>query len=174
MTNPDHSIVWQYGLFNRLSSLQVHAILQQRQKVFVLEQQCLYPDIDNTDLLAGHLIGWLEHGKADLEIAGYLRIMAPGVCYPEVSVGRVLIVEKMRGNGMGLELMNRALTVIAEIYPNVNIRISAQHYLEKFYTGLGFVTLSDAYDEDGIPHIDMLLDAGQLRKNSFAVTTQIL
>ena len=174
MTKSDSSITWQYGLFDQLSSSQVHAILQQRQTIFILEQQCFYPDIDNTDLVAGHLVGWSHSIEANLEVAGYLRIMAPGVCYPEVSVGRVLVSEKMRGGGLGLELMNRGLAVAAEIFPQSNIRISAQHYLEEFYHSLGFTTLSGVYDEDGIPHIDMMLNPAHIDLKTFDVLTQIL
>jgi len=174
MTNGDRLIAWQYGSFEQFSGLQVHAILEQRQKVFILEQQCFYPDIDVTDTLAGHLVGWIQNSEASPELAGYLRIMAPGVNYPEVSIGRVLVSEKMRGDGLGHELMNRGLSIAVELFPGSSIRISAQHYLEKFYTGLGFVTFSDVYDEDGIPHIDMTLNATKLQKKSFDITTQVL
>lgn len=145
-------IHWHYKAFKELSVDELYAILELRQAVFVIEQQCIYPDIDNADQLATHLFAIDEQHQ---NLCAYLRIMAPGVKFAAASIGRVLTLETARGSGLGRQLMERAITIVEQEYPNHTIKISAQVYLEQFYQTLNFKTVSKPYDEDGIMHIDM-------------------
>ncbi|WP_346836816.1 GNAT family N-acetyltransferase [Microbulbifer sp. SAOS-129_SWC] len=146
---------WQWAEFSELSAQQLYAILRERQEVFTVEQDCAYQDADDKDPCAWHLIGWSD---ADSEqVLAYLRVVFPGKKYAEPSIGRVLTSAATRGTGIGRELMRRALREIARAYPHTAVRISAQQYLESFYREFGFERVSAPYDEDGIPHIEMLL-----------------
>lgn len=148
-------IEWQWCSFHELTNLELYEVLAQRQKVFVLEQQCLYGDIDGLDVDAHHLLGWRTvDGKR--ELAAYLRCLAPGAKYDEMSLGRVLTTMAARGSGAGRELLARGIEYAERQYPGHRIRIGAQQYLEKFYQDFGFKTISEPYDDDGIMHIDML------------------
>lgn len=144
-------IKWDWKSFAELSAEEVYTILCVRQKVFVLEQECLYLDADGKDRKSFHLMGM--SGK---ELVAYARIVEPGVSYPEVSIGRILSSESARGTGAGMGLMNQALTRIEEEFGKVPIRISAQSYLEKFYKKFGFEPTGKEYLEDEIPHMEML------------------
>jgi ElaA protein len=148
-------IEWQRSSFAELTSAQLYEVLAQRQQVFILEQTCLYPDMDGLDLEAHHLLGWrIENGKR--ELAAYLRILAPGAKYTEMSIGRVLTTPAARGSGAGRELLARGIEYAEHLHPGHRIKIGAQAYLEQFYQSFGFCTISEPYDEDGIMHIDML------------------
>ncbi len=141
-------------MWSRLRELapeQVHAVFEARQAVFVLEQTCLYPDIDELDLESWHLLG----SKAGA-LCAYLRVVPPGKKYEEPSIGRVLTVSSARAKGYGQALMREGILRTEQRYPNAGIRISAQCYLQRFYEHLGFVTVGDPYDEDGIAHQEML------------------
>jgi ElaA protein len=130
-------------------------MLAQRQNVFVLEQKCLYPDLDGYDQDAWHLLGWrVIDGRRQL--AASLRVIAPGVKYPEMSLGRVLSTSIARGTGIGRELLAEGIARAEQLYPGHRIRIGAQQYLEAFYGSFGFRTVSEPYDEDGIMHVEML------------------
>ena len=130
-------------------------MLAQRQQVFVLEQTCLYPDIDGYDLDAHHLLGWRDIGGRRVLVA-YLRCLAPGAKYDEMSLGRILTTNDVRGSGVGRELVAHGIQYAERLHPGHRIRIGAQQRLEKFYQDFGFETVSAPYDEDGILHIDML------------------
>jgi len=146
---------WQWSAFDDLSVADLYQVLQQRQQVFILEQSCFYNDFDGLDQGAHHLLGWrTADGKR--ELAAYLRVLAPGAKYTEMSIGRVLTSAGARGSGIGRELLARGIAHAQRAHPGHRIRIGAQRYLERFYTGFGFVTFSEPYDEDGIMHIDML------------------
>jgi ElaA protein len=148
-------IEWQRSSFAELTPAQLYEVLAQRQQVFILEQTCLYPDMDGLDLEAHHLLGWrIENGKR--ELAAYLRILAPGAKYTEMSIGRVLTTPAARGSGAGRELLARGIEYAEHLHPGHRIKIGAQAYLEQFYQSFGFRTISEPYDEDGIMHIDML------------------
>lgn len=149
-------IYWQLQHFNDLTALQLHSIYAARQAVFIVEQNCPYQDADALDPVCHHLAGWLRDG-ANSELAAYLRIVPPGLKYDEPAIGRVITAQAVRGMGLGCELMRQGVEQVALLYPNQGIRISAQHYLEAFYHSFGFATVSDIYDEDGIPHIEMAL-----------------
>ena len=128
--------------------MQLYKILAMRQRVFVVEQNCAYLDADGVDHVSRHL--WAE--AADGAVRAYVRIVPAGIKFAELSIGRVITAPEARGTGLGKELMQRAIAASG----NVTIRIGAQAHLEKFYGELGFVRASDVYDEDGIPHIEML------------------
>lgn len=145
---------WHWQTFAQLSAAEVYEILALRQQVFVLEQRCLYADIDHKDQQCFHLSGW-----QDGNLQGYLRVVPPGLAYAEVALGRILTAESVRGTGLGKQLLLRALDEVSLLYPGQSVRISAQLYLQKFYVGFGFKTVSEPYDEDGIPHIEMLLNS---------------
>jgi len=154
MTTPS-LIDWQFSRFAELSPFDLYDVLAQRQNVFILEQTCLYPDIDGLDLDAHHLLGWRTvDGKRVL--AAYLRVLAPGAKYHEMSLGRVVTTSAARGSGAGRALLEQGIAHAEALYPGHRIRIGAQQYLERFYQGFGFQTVSAPYDEDGIMHIDML------------------
>lgn len=145
------NIDWQWRRYSELTSLQIYEIFAARQAVFIVEQACPYPDIDSKDLKALHLAGW----SGD-QLAAYLRLLAPGVSYPEhPSLGRIITTKIARGSGIGRELVARGLEKIRELYPTHPTRIGAQAHLHKFYESFGFVQSSEPYDEDGIMHIEM-------------------
>ena len=134
-----------------------HSILRLRIDVFVVEQDCPYPELDAKDLSSIQVYAF----KTDEDIAlgaaaaACIRICAPGVSYLEPSIGRVATRLDCRKMGLGIDIMKRAIGVCESAYPGQGIRISAQCYLEKFYFDLGFVTAGETYLEDNIPHIQM-------------------
>lgn len=146
---------WQWSSFKELDIDSLYVLLARRQQVFILEQRCLYPDIDVLDQHAYHLLGWQMHDGVRTLVA-YLRCVEPGVKYPEPSLGRVLTVDAVRGSGLGKALLERGIRHCEQQYPGRRIRISAQLYLQRFYTGFGFRACSEPYDEDGIAHVEML------------------
>ncbi|GAB6107351.1 GNAT family N-acetyltransferase [Fusibacter bizertensis] len=144
---------WFAKAFNELDIYTFYKIAELRINVFILEQTCLYPELDNKDQNALHL-----YAEDDQNVVkAYLRILPPGISYDEVSIGRVVVSPTARGTKLGRELMARALKQIASVYGNVNVRISAQAYLKEFYSSFGFSQVSDIYLEDDIPHMEMLL-----------------
>jgi ElaA protein len=148
------ALQWHDRAFGDLTVAELYAIVRLRQRVFVVEQTCVYLDADGIDPVCRHL--WAEDGA----IAAYLRIVPPGASYPEVSIGRVITAPEARGTGLGRELMQRGLAAVRAHHGDVAIRIGAQAHLEKFYADFGFTRISDVYDEDGIPHVYMLRAPG--------------
>jgi ElaA protein len=146
---------WQFSRLPDLSANDLYAALAARQVVFAVEQQCAYLDADGLDLDAWHLLGWAGDGPGRA-LAGYLRILAPGARYAEPAIGRVLTTPAFRGTGLGRVLMEEGLARAARLFPGAPIRIAAQQRLEAFYASLGFRTVSAPFDEDGIPHVEML------------------
>mgnify|MGYP003365153548 CR=1 FL=1 len=146
-------ITWQWAAFDELDAATLCAVLAARQDVFVLEQQCLYADIDGKDQRAFHLIGREEETQ---QLVAYLRCFAPGDHYSEAALGRVLTVQSARGRGIGKQLMAEGIRLVAQNLPGSAIRISAQEHLEHFYAEFGFRRDSASYLEDGIPHLAML------------------
>jgi ElaA protein len=141
---------WFCKAFDALTVHELYAIVALRERVFVVEQRCAYLDADGADLVSRHL--WMQGGG---DICAYLRIVPAGVKFPEVSIGRVITAPEARGTGLGRELMRRGIAACG----GVPIRLGAQAHLERFYTELGFARCSDVYDEDGIPHVEMLRPA---------------
>ncbi len=146
------AIRWTFQKFDTLSVNELYAILQLRNEVFSVEQQCVYQDADNKDQKAVHLCGW-EHGA----LVAYCRLLPAGVSYVHPSIGRVVTASHARGKGYGKLLMEKAIWHCGEIFSDPLIVISAQAYLEKFYSDFGFRPTGDAYLEDGIPHLEMQL-----------------
>lgn len=150
------SLIWRWYTFSEFDTPTLFQYLRLRQQVFVVEQVCAYPDIDDLDLVSTHLLGW--SGDA---LVACLRLVPPGLKYAEPSLGRVIAVPEQRGTGLGYQLIATGLNGAAEQYPAMNNRIGAQAHLQSFYARHGFVTVSDEYDEDGILHVDMLWRADQ-------------
>jgi ElaA protein len=146
---------WHWLTFEQLGSANLYAALALRQEVFILEQTCLYPDIDGYDPAALHLLGW-HTVNGQRRLAACLRCLAPGAKYTEMSLGRVVTAPWARGTGIGRELVAQGVERAVAQFPGHAIRIGAQAHLERFYQSFGFVTVSAPYDEDGIQHIDML------------------
>ncbi len=150
-------VEWQWSLFDELSTRDLYDILKIRQAVFVVEQNCAYQDLDDVDQHAWHLLG--KQGTAPKLLVAYLRLVYPDMNYPEPAIGRVLTLASKRGQGLGKALTKEALAQAARKYPGQPIRISAQLHLSNFYQEFGFEIVSEPYDEDGIPHIEMLRPA---------------
>lgn len=143
--------------FCELTVEQLYEILKLRSAVFVIEQNCVYQDMDDKDLNAYHVFLKNEDG-----IQAYLRVLDRGVSYKEVSIGRVLT--KRRGIGAGKQLMIAGIEVAQKYFRAKKIRISAQQYAKGFYETVGFRQVSEPYLEDGIPHIQMLFDINSIKK----------
>lgn len=143
-------IEWQWCELSSLTTPQWYAVIAAREAVFVVEQNCVYQELDGWDLRAIHLVGW-----DGADVAAYLRCFAPGIKWPEAALGRILTTLRFRGSGLGRELVARGLARIDEQYRSA-VRISAQSHLERFYGSFGFVKDSQEYLEDGIPHIEMV------------------
>ena len=139
--------------FNELSVTELYAILKLRNEVFVVEQNCPYQDADNKDLVCHHLMLFNDN-----ELMAYARLVPAGLSFPELSIGRVVTSPKTRGTGAGRILMNLAIDHCHRIFGKGNIQIGAQFYIKNFYASLGFKEVGQPYDEDGIPHIDMILN----------------
>lgn len=138
-----------------LSAVEMHEILALRQNIFIVEQTCLYQDADEMDYHALHLTGRLvDSGR----IITYLRLCPPGTRFAQVSIGRLLCDRENRGKGLAQHAMQMAIVKSEECYPRQGIKISAQYHLLDFYRRFGFRPEGDQYDEDGIPHIAMLLE----------------
>ena len=153
-SSPSPSLRWQCLRFNALSTTQLYALLQLRSDVFVVEQQCAYPELDGKDTLPGvlHLLG-----STDTDVlAAYLRVLPPGVSYPEPSIGRVVIAASQRGRGVAHALLRKGLRVVQQHWPASAVQLGAQAHLQALYATHGFTPSSTPYLEDGIPHIDML------------------
>ena len=153
------ALIWRAAHFTELTVDELYALLQARAAVFVVEQQCIYQDIDGIDRQAHHILGWRQTAT-ERELVAYCRLVAPGVKYAEPSIGRVITTAAGRGQGFGKALMQQALTLHEELYPGQGNRISAQQYLERFYRAFGYRMVSEPYDEDGLPHVEMLREGG--------------
>jgi ElaA protein len=146
---------WQWSRFNQLSLDDLYAVVRLREAVFIIEQNCPYPDADGRDPRAWHLLGWKKYG-GDRKLVAYARVFEPGIRYEEASVGRVVTAPEVRGTGLGKMLMAEALRRIESLVPDQPVKIAAQRRLENFYLGFGFRTISAPYEEDGIIHVDMI------------------
>ena len=143
---------WNIKPFDQLTTQELYAILRLRSEVFVVEQNCVFLDMDNKDHHCRHLMGW--NGPL---LAAYSRIVPAGISYGESSIGRIVTSPAARGSGIGRELLIRSIDHIYTLYGKHDIRIGAQCYLKKFYESFGFVQKGEIYLEDGIEHIEMLL-----------------
>ena len=145
---------WQIKHYRDLTLNEFHDIIALRLNAFVVEQNCPYLDLDGKDKKAYHLI--CRDGKGD--IVATARILPPGIAYSNVAVGRVVTSESIRGNGVGHELMEKAMDFCLLEFGNEPIRISAQKHLENYYGKHKFLTTGKEYLEDGIPHVEMLFE----------------
>jgi ElaA protein len=149
---------WQVKTFKQLTLDELYDALKLRIDVFVVEQTCFYPDLDDLDRHpeTRHIFLYSQQG----EMIAYARILAKGVCYQAYpAIGRVIIAEQARGKGIAHQLIQKSLAVCSDFFPNQSIKISAQEHLEKFYHSHGFNKCSEMYLEDGIPHISMIKTA---------------
>jgi ElaA protein len=153
--NQPLEIHWRWLGWSALSLDRLYALLRLRTQVFVVEQQCVFQDMDGLDAASVHLCGF----NALDELLAYARVLPPGLKYAEASIGRVLVPESLRGLGLGQRLMREALDGTMQRFPKAPIRIGAQQRLERFYQAFGFVTLGEPYLEDGIWHVEMLRGA---------------
>jgi len=142
---------WEFKLFNELTISELYDILQLRAEIFVVEQDCVYNDLDGLDKMAVH-----HFLKKNGEIVAYSRLLKPGTRFAEFSIGRVVVKQAERRTGLGIEMMEAAKSYIIDEMGATKIKISAQSYLQKFYENLGFEIVTDMYLEDGIPHFGML------------------
>ena len=137
--------------FDELSKLELYEVLSFRQSIFVVEQKSWYQDLDGLDKISDHLLL-----KKDEQLVGYLRLTPPGIKYKTPSIGRIAVIENLRGLSIGSRLVDEGLKRSLENYMTDKSTISAQEYLIKFYEGHGFKVNGEVYDEDGIPHIQMI------------------
>ena len=149
---------WQWSRLPELTAHELYAALAARQQVFTVEQHCAFQDADGHDAYAWHLLAWTDD-RATPVLAAYLRVLDPGRKYVEPSIGRVLTVPPHRKIGLGRVLMVEGLARTGRAWPRRPVRIAAQQRLEAFYAEFGFRSVSAPYEEDGILHVDMLVDA---------------
>ncbi len=137
--------------FKELSIDELYSILKLRSEVFVVEQDCVYQDIDEKDKKAFHVLGLIND-----DIVAYARIFKPGDYFEEAAIGRVVVDKKHRGFGYANEIMKFSILAAEDLFNQSKIKVSAQTYLKKFYNNLGFKQVGEEYLEDGIPHIAMV------------------
>ena len=145
--------LWQALPFHALSLQQLHDLLRLRADVFVVEQQCVYPDVDGRDPEALHLLGLTDAGL----LVAYARII-PSPLEKQVRIGRVVVLPSARGLGLAHRIMQEAGRVIEERFRDHRAVLSAQAHLQGLYAAHGFRTVSAVYELDGIPHVDMTRD----------------
>ncbi len=143
-------INWKIKQFSDLTPYELYEIIKLRLKVFSIEQNCIYQDLDDKDFYSQHLLGFV-----DGELAAYTRLIKPGIAYKEASIGRVVVDIKYRKHGLGKELMRTSVEVCGRLFGGP-IKIGAEFYLKKFYEGYGFIEIGDKYIECNIEHIEMI------------------
>ncbi len=148
----NHTIQWVTKSFANLTNVELYEMLRLRSEVFVVEQNCVYLDIDNNDQKAHHTLGWIGN-----ELVASTRLFDKNIMYDHYqSIGRVISAQKYRGIGAGKELMNYSIKECERLFGKGPIKIGAQFYLKKFYSDLGFEQTGEIYLEDGIEHIPMI------------------
>jgi ElaA protein len=147
------NVYWYLKHFRDLTTTELYQILQLRNEVFIVEQNCPFQDLDDKDFYSFHFMGFDTDTQ---KIVAYTRLLPPGISYSEASVGRVVTSPIARGSGIGKVLMQKSLDTLEEMFASANIRIGAQLYLKNFYESFGFQQDSEVYLEDGIEHILMI------------------
>ncbi len=147
-------MAWRWVEFDEMSAGELYEALRLRQDVFIIEQECIYPELDGVDQASLHL---LVRGD-DRALVGTLRVVPPGARYEEPSIGRIVVRADARGAGLARRMMAEAVAKCRALYPGRTIKIQAQQYLEGFYGSMGFRTITEPYDEAGIMHVDMVLE----------------
>lgn len=143
---------FQIQTFEQLSNRHLYDILRVRSEVFVVEQKCVFLDLDNHDQSCHHVMGL----NGQMDVMAYARIAPPGIIYTEASIGRVVTSPLYRGRGMGKMLMDYSIQECGRLFPGQPIKIMGQLYLEKFYQSYGFQTISEPFEEDEILHVYMI------------------
>ena len=151
-------MIWTLKTFKELTIDELHDIIQLRINVFVVEQNCPYPELDGKDRSAYHYFGQNNEGR----IVAYTRIFGSGDYYEQPAVGRVVVDSKHRGDGTGYALMRGTIEKMKDLFGDLEIKIGAQKYLVQFYEKLGFTNTGEEYIEDGIPHVYMIRRPGLL------------
>lgn len=148
---------WRWTTFDDLTGRDVYTMLAARSAVFVIEQNCLYGDIDGLDMDAWHLLAYGPAGAGGKRapLAGYLRVLLPDSDDTDIRIGRVLTTAGFRGIGLGNAMLERSLAHIRAQWPGTPIRLHAQAHLQGFYGAFGFAPVSEIHEEDGIPHVWM-------------------
>lgn len=169
------SLEWRWKPFADLTPVEVYDMLEARNAVFVVEQQCVYNDVDGLDKDAWHLLAYSPGANADANptaldgkrtshapapilipaLAGYLRVLLPDATDADIRIGRVLTTSDFRGVGLGSAMLEQALKHIVAQWPDAAIKLHAQAHLQMFYGAFGFEPISEIHDDDGIPHIWM-------------------
>jgi ElaA protein len=144
------SLQWQTASFAELSLEELYAVLRLRQEIFVVEQHCVYLDLDGLDQQATHMLC-----KRQQELVAYQRCLPPGACYAQSALGRIVVRASARGSQLGREIVQRGIDFNCLQWPGSDIRINAQAHLEGFYSSLGFIAEGAVHIEDGIPHQQM-------------------
>lgn len=145
-------ILWACKYFTDLTNEELYRILQLRNEVFVVEQNCVYQDCDDKDLKAFHYMGWQND-----RLVAYSRLFDKAISYPDAaSIGRVITAQSIRRQNAGKQLMSNSINEIHRLFGKIPIRVSAQLYLKNFYESFSFVQTSEVYLEDGIEHISMI------------------
>ena len=161
---------WRFARFDDLSPREIHELYRLRAAVFVVEQACAFQDLDGADPESWHLLGYrnapspVAGGRGEGRLVAYSRLVPPGVKYEEPSIGRIVTAQSVRRTGLGRTLVRESLARAGELWPGRAIRIGAQQRLERFYQEFGFVTASAPYDEDGIPHVEMVRPAARVKE----------
>ncbi len=137
--------------FKDLTTKELYNLLQLRSEVFVVEQDCVYQDLDEKDEKALHIIG-----KKDNKIVAYTRVFKPGDYFTEASIGRVVVSKEERQHKYGYDIMEASIKAVKDYFDETKIKLSAQTYLKQFYNNLGFKEKGEEYLEDGIPHVAMI------------------
>lgn len=175
--NP-RALSWRWYRFKELHAAQLYALLGLRLAVFSVEQQCIYQDLDGLDDRAHHLLGCgrlardkapeapRRRSDASLALLAYARCLPPGLKGPQPSFGRVVVEPALRGQGLGHEVVRRALLRCRRLYPGMDVRISAQAHLQRFYAAHGFRSVGEDYLEDGIAHREMLCSLAPRRDST--------
>ena len=148
--NNSRDFQWKCLGFRELNSHQLHQILKMRQQIFIIEQKCIYEDIDEFDKVSQHIQA-INNG----ELLAYSRVLPAGSLYAEVSIGRVMVSKNHRNRGLGRKLMQKSHEWCESNYRHCPIRLNAQYYLESFYHSLHYQTVSKPYDDEGVLHIEM-------------------
>lgn len=149
----ENNITWKIKPFADLSLSELYSILELRSLVFVVEQNCVYQDLDNKDQKAMHLLG-----EIDGKLMAYARLFDAGIYFENTSIGRVIVHPEARAQKLGHQLIQKSIEQIKNLFDKEQITISAQLYLQKFYESHGFVATSEVYLEDDIPHVEMKIE----------------
>ncbi|MDC3417059.1 GNAT family N-acetyltransferase [Aquibacillus salsiterrae] len=150
---------WQLRKFDELTTDELYQIIKARIDVFVVEQTCPYPELDNHDQASSHLF---LQDKTD--IVAYARLIPEKNIYEEASIGRVLVSKSHRGKGYAKDLMEKAINILVNDWKVGAIKLHGQEYLRQFYGSLGFKEISEVYLEDNIPHVDMIMNTREKSK----------